>query len=85
MIGCIRLRSGPDGKSHFEEGAIDLEPGQRGDILFTEDTIAGHAGRLYAILDQATAVPFRPVEPRSAAAGPKSRKALEETEPGAGP
>ena len=40
-----------------------------GDILFTEDTVAGHDWkllgeqpwrRLYAILDQATVVPFRP-------------------------
>jgi len=29
MIRCIRLWSGPDGKSRFVEGAIDLERGQR--------------------------------------------------------
>jgi hypothetical protein len=53
-----------------------------GDILFTEDTVAGHDWkllggqpwrRLYAILDQATVLPFRPAEPRLAAAGPESR------------
>jgi quercetin dioxygenase-like cupin family protein len=53
-----------------------------GDILFTEDTVAGHDWtllgdqpwkRLYAILDQATVVPFRPTKPRSAIAG-DSRK-----------
>jgi hypothetical protein len=33
MIRCIRLWSGLDGESHFEEGAIDLEPGPRGDAL----------------------------------------------------
>ena len=33
MIRCIRLWSGQDGESHFEEGAIDLEPGPRGDAL----------------------------------------------------
>src|SRR5258708_32978256 len=33
MIRCIRLWSGPDGNSHFEEGAIDLESGSRGDML----------------------------------------------------
>ena len=33
MIRCIRLWSGLDGHSHFEEGIIDLEPGQRGDVL----------------------------------------------------
>jgi hypothetical protein len=44
-----------------------------GDILFTEDTVAGHDWtllggqpwrRLYAILDQATVVPFRPAKPQ---------------------
>jgi hypothetical protein len=64
-----------------------------GDILFTEDTVAGHDWnllgeqpwrRVYAILDQATVVPFRPTEPRSAAAGPESRKAKASTETGAG-
>ena len=44
-----------------------------GDVLFTEDTVAGHDWkllgdqpwrRLYAILDQVTVVPFRPVELR---------------------
>jgi quercetin dioxygenase-like cupin family protein len=33
MIRCIRLWTGDDRNSHFEEGAIDLEPGQRGDVL----------------------------------------------------
>src|ERR1700683_4525699 len=33
MIRCVRLWSGLDGKSHFEEGAVDLEPGPRGDAL----------------------------------------------------
>jgi hypothetical protein len=27
MIRCIRLWSGLDGESHFEEGAVDLEAG----------------------------------------------------------
>ena len=31
MIRCVRIWTGDDGNSHFEEGAIDLEPGQRGD------------------------------------------------------
>jgi quercetin dioxygenase-like cupin family protein len=149
MIPCIRLWSGPDGKSHFEEGAIDLESGPRGDvlggkfhvasvsfqetdadpklgwhpdparqlvimlsgaleftthdgrfslragdILFTEDTVAGHAWKLlgeqpwrraYAILDQATVVPFRPTGPHAAAPGPESRKAKATAKTGAGP
>jgi hypothetical protein len=33
MIRCIRLWTGDDQNSHFEEGIIDLEPGQRGDVL----------------------------------------------------
>jgi hypothetical protein len=149
MIRCVRLWSGPDGKSHFEEGAIDLEFGPRGDtlsgkfpiasvsfqetdsdpklgwhpdparqlvitmsgalefathdgsfslragdILFTEDTVAGHVWKLlggqpwrraYAILDQATVVPFRPAEPRLAAADPESRKARAAAKTGAAP
>jgi len=33
MIRCIKLWTGSDQKSHFEEGFIDLEPGARGDAL----------------------------------------------------
>jgi quercetin dioxygenase-like cupin family protein len=64
-----------------------------GDILFTEDTVAGHDWtllgdqpwrRLYAILDQVTVVPFRPTKPRSAIAG-DSRKAKAASMTGAGP
>ncbi len=33
MIRCIKLWTGADQKSHFEEGFIDLEPGVRGDAL----------------------------------------------------
>jgi hypothetical protein len=33
MIRSVRIWTGDDGNSHFEEGAIDLEPGQRGDLL----------------------------------------------------
>ena len=33
MIRCVRLWSGPDGNSHFEEGAIDLKSGPRGEVL----------------------------------------------------
>jgi len=33
MIRCVRLWTGDDQNSHFEEGVIDLEPGQRGDSL----------------------------------------------------
>jgi hypothetical protein len=40
MIRCVRLWSGPDGKSHFEEGAIDLGSGPRGDVLSGKFPIA---------------------------------------------
>src|SRR3979490_3212413 len=33
MIRCIKLWTGTDQKSHFEEGFIDLEPGVRGDAV----------------------------------------------------
>ena len=33
MIRCVRLWTGGDRNSHFEDGVIDLEPGQRGDVL----------------------------------------------------
>ncbi|MBA7465636.1 hypothetical protein ES707_00806 [subsurface metagenome] len=33
MIRCVRLWTGEDGNSHFEEGSIDLAPGARGDWL----------------------------------------------------
>lgn len=33
MIRCIRIWTGEDGESRFEEGAIALSQGERGDIL----------------------------------------------------
>lgn len=33
MIRCVRIWTGDDGNSHFEEGAIDLAEGARGDLL----------------------------------------------------
>ena len=33
MIRCVRIWTGEDGNSHFEEGAITLSEGQRGDLL----------------------------------------------------
>jgi quercetin dioxygenase-like cupin family protein len=33
MIRCVHLWTGDDQASHFEEGVIDLEPGQRGDWM----------------------------------------------------
>jgi hypothetical protein len=33
MIRCIRIWTGSDGNSHFEEGVIDLHDGARGDSL----------------------------------------------------
>ena len=40
MIRCIRLWSGQDGRSRFEEGVIDLEPGSRGDVVSSTSPIA---------------------------------------------
>ena len=33
MIRCVRIWTGQDRNSHFEEGHIRLNPGARGDIL----------------------------------------------------
>ena len=33
MIRCVRIWTGADGDSHFEEGMIDLSKGERGDVL----------------------------------------------------
>jgi hypothetical protein len=33
MIRCVKLWTGADQKSHFEEGFFDFEPGARGDAL----------------------------------------------------
>ena len=33
MTQCIRLWTGTDGQSHFEEGVIDLKLGSHGDLL----------------------------------------------------
>jgi AraC-like ligand binding domain len=41
MIRCVRLWSGDDGQSQFEEGAIDLTPGARGDALSDAFPIVG--------------------------------------------
>src|SRR5258708_16066434 len=40
MIRCIKLWTGADEKSHFEEGFIDLEPGVRGDAHSVKFPIA---------------------------------------------
>ena len=40
MIRCIKLWTGVDQKSHFEEGFIDLEPGAGGDALSGKFPIA---------------------------------------------
>ncbi|HUA76577.1 MAG TPA: cupin domain-containing protein [Acetobacteraceae bacterium] len=33
MIRCVRLWTGDEGNSHFEEGKLHLEEGARGDLL----------------------------------------------------
>lgn len=40
MIRCVRIWTGADGDSHFEEGIIDLQGGDRGDILSHTVTVA---------------------------------------------
>jgi quercetin dioxygenase-like cupin family protein len=40
MIRCVRLWTGDDKNSHFEEGVIALEPGQRGDWLSDKLAVA---------------------------------------------
>ena len=41
MIRCIRLWTGDDDNSHFEEGTIDLYKAQRGDAL--SEVVSGAA------------------------------------------
>ncbi len=33
MIRCVRIWTGDDGQSHFEEGSVDLPGGSRGDAV----------------------------------------------------
>ena len=33
MIRCVRIWTGEDQNSHFEEGSIELTPGTHGDLL----------------------------------------------------
>lgn len=40
MIRCVRLWTGDDNDSHFEEGVIELEPGQRSDWLSSKVDVA---------------------------------------------
>ncbi|WP_407178800.1 hypothetical protein [Bradyrhizobium sp. STM 3562] len=40
MIRCVRLWTGPDRNSYFEEGTIDLAPGVRGDWLSEKIRVA---------------------------------------------
>ncbi len=39
MIRCVRLWTGDDGNSHFEEGTIDLSAGERGDVKSDSVTV----------------------------------------------
>ncbi len=38
MIRCVRLWTGDDQNSHFEEGSLKLEPGVHGDLLSSKIT-----------------------------------------------
>ena len=40
MIRCVRLWTGEDNNSHFEEGVIELDEGQRGDTLSSKIDVA---------------------------------------------
>jgi quercetin dioxygenase-like cupin family protein len=40
MIRCVRLWTGDDQNSYFEEGVIELSPGQRGDWLSDKLNVA---------------------------------------------
>jgi quercetin dioxygenase-like cupin family protein len=40
MIRCVRLWTGADKNSHFEEGHIDLKAGPRGDLLTDKLAVA---------------------------------------------
>ena len=70
MIRCVRLWTGDDGDSHFEEGTINLSNGARGDLLSEvvaatslsfQETTSG-AGPSSGI-----AIPFRALSSPSAA------------------
>ena len=52
MIRCVRIWTGDDGHSLFEEGTIDLPKGDRGDVL---------SGAV-----EATSISFRETEPGGA-------------------
>ncbi len=41
MIRCVRIWTGEDGDSLFEEGTIDLSHGERGDVLSDKAVAAG--------------------------------------------
>lgn len=41
MIRCVRIWTGPDGNSLFEEGTIDLSQGERGDVLSSTASSSG--------------------------------------------
>ena len=43
MIRCIRLWTGTDGNSHFEEGSIELAPGGRATTLVEASNYCGAA------------------------------------------
>ena len=60
MIRCVRIWTGSDGNSLFEEGTIDLGHGERGDILSDKATVTSisfretQAGGTYAPHDAPT-------------------------------
>ena len=71
MFRCVRIWTGDNENSQFEEGMIDLGPAT-GDILLAEDTVGGgHSWRIiddqpwrrvYVVLAPDAHVPFKPLK-----------------------
>jgi quercetin dioxygenase-like cupin family protein len=58
MIRCVRLWTGKDDNSHYEDGVLDLEPGRNGDLLsgkFPVTTVSFEETRSGGKLDWHTA------------------------------
>jgi hypothetical protein len=69
MIRCVRLWTGDDGDSHFEEGTINLSNGARGDLLseVVAPTSLSIRRRHLAGPSSGIAIPFRALSSPSAA------------------
>ncbi len=60
MIRCVRIWTGDDGNSRFEDGCIDMPKGERGDVLSGLSEVVGisfretHAGGAFQWHDAPT-------------------------------